>query len=208
MYCKQCGAFLPDDAAACPACGCLLAPAPAPETPAQGPKDGPAPEAPAAPAPEAPAAPATEAPAPSGPAPGSLPPARHLVAAHARPAGGPGAAGPGGPAGPVNGAPAPQSGPAPQPGSFPPPPPAAPLSPTVGTGEWLWSSIVAAIPIVGFIVLLVWAFGGGTKLSKRNWARANLILYAIIVVIYVLIFAVIIAGAAASTSYFSYNYYY
>lgn len=34
MYCKQCGACLPDGTAACPACGCLLAPAPAPEAPA------------------------------------------------------------------------------------------------------------------------------------------------------------------------------
>ena len=200
MYCKQCGAFLPDDAAACPACGCLLNPAPAPETPAQGPKDGPAPEAPAAPAPEAPAAPAAEAPAPSGPVPGSVPPPRYQVPAYAHPAGGPGAAGPGGPAGPVNGAPAPQ------PGSFPPPPPAAPLSPTVGTGEWLWSSIVAAIPIVGFIVLLVWAFGGGTKLSKRNWARANLILYAIVVVLYVMIF--VFAAVAVSANFYHNNFYY
>ena len=63
MYCKQCGAFLPDDATACSACGCLLTPVPAPEAPVEGPKDGPAP------APETPAAPAPEAPAPEAPAP-------------------------------------------------------------------------------------------------------------------------------------------
>lgn len=73
-------------------------------------------------------------------------------------------------------------------------------------GEWLWSSIVAAIPIVGFIVLLVWAFGGGTKLSKRNWARANLILYAIVVVLYVLIFVFI--AVAVSANFYHNNFYY
>ncbi|WP_419068143.1 hypothetical protein, partial [Candidatus Allofournierella excrementavium] len=99
--------------------------------------------------------------------------------------------------------------PAPQPGSYPPPP-AAPLSPTVGMGEWLWSSIVAAIPVVGFIVLLVWAFGGSTKLSKRNWARANLILYAVMAVVYVVLFVLLIAvaGLALSDPYYYYNYYY
>ena len=77
-------------------------------------------------------------------------------------------------------------------------------------GEWLWSSIVAAIPVVGFIVLLVWAFGGSTKLSKRNWARANLILYAVMAVVYVVLFVLLIAvaGLALSDPYYYYNYYY
>lgn len=185
MYCKQCGACLPDGTAACPACGCLLAPAPAPEAPAAGPKDN------AAPAPEAPAAPAAEAPA-FGPAPGSAPPPRYQAPAYARPAAG----GPGGPAGPVNGTPAPQ------PGSYPPPP-AAPLSPTVGVWEWLWSSIVASIPIVGFIVLLVWAFKSSTKPSKRNWARSYLIFFLIVAVVYILLIgaAIVIHAMFAGPSF-------
>ena len=78
-----------------------------------------------------------------------------------------------------------------------------------GMGEWLWSSIVAAIPVVGFIVLLVWAFGGSTKLSKRNWARANLILYAVMAVVYVVLFVVVMAGiGAALNGPYYYNYYY
>lgn len=77
-------------------------------------------------------------------------------------------------------------------------------------GEWLWSSIVAAIPIVGFIVLLVWAFGGGTKLSKRNWARANLILYAVMAVVWMVLFVLFVGVivAAMNDPYFYYNFYY
>jgi len=32
-----------------------------------------------------------------------------------------------------------------------------------------------AIPVIGIILLFVWAFGSGTASSKKNWARANLI---------------------------------
>lgn len=156
----------------------------------------------------------------SGPAPGSVPPPRYQVPAYARPAAGGTNAGPAygtpGPnPGPAYGTPAnpgsacggpAQPGPAPRPG-YPPMPP-VPTSPTVGMGEWLWSSIVAAIPLVGFIVLLVWAFGGDTKPSKQNWARANLILYAIMAVVWVVLFVLIAAavGAMMRDPYFYYYY--
>ena len=49
----------------------------------------------------------------------------------------------------------------------------------VKTLEWLWSLILTAIPIVNLVVLLIWSFGGGTSITKRNWARAKLILVAV-----------------------------
>ena len=45
----------------------------------------------------------------------------------------------------------------------------------VSVGEWLITFIIFSIPIIGFIMLFVWAFGDNTKISKRNWARAMLI---------------------------------
>jgi len=45
----------------------------------------------------------------------------------------------------------------------------------VSVGEWLITFIIFSIPIIGFIILFVWAFGDNTKPSKRNWARAMLI---------------------------------
>ena len=45
----------------------------------------------------------------------------------------------------------------------------------VSTLSWVGSLILLGIPLVGFIVCLVWAFGGGNH-NKRNFARACLIL--------------------------------
>ena len=67
----------------------------------------------------------------------------------------------------------------------------------MSVGDWIITMIVTAIPLVGFIMLFVWAFGSGTNLSKKNWAKAALIFYAIIIVLYFLFFAAIM-GAMAS----------
>lgn len=45
--------------------------------------------------------------------------------------------------------------------------------------DWLITIIVASIPIIGFIMLFIWAFGDNTNVNKANWAKANLIIYAI-----------------------------
>ena len=57
----------------------------------------------------------------------------------------------------------------------------------VSTGEYVLSILLTMIPIVGFFLTLVWAFGSSTKVGKRNFARATLIwmviLFAIAVVV-------------------------
>jgi hypothetical protein len=64
----------------------------------------------------------------------------------------------------------------------------------VKTGEWVVTILITAIPVVGFIMLFVWAFGSGTNPSKSNWAKAILIWIAIIIVLYIIFFALF--GAA------------
>ena len=64
----------------------------------------------------------------------------------------------------------------------------------VKTGECILTFLITAIPLVGFIMLFVWAFGNGTNESKANWAKASLIWFAIIIGIYVL-FALIFGAA-------------
>jgi hypothetical protein len=56
----------------------------------------------------------------------------------------------------------------------------------VKTGEWVIIFLITAIPLVGFIMLFVWAFGNSTNNSKANWAKATLIWIAIIIGIYFL----------------------
>lgn len=57
----------------------------------------------------------------------------------------------------------------------------------MSVGDWIITFIVTAIPVVGFILLFVWAFGSDTNLSKKNWAKAFLIFYVILIVLWLLL---------------------
>lgn len=58
-------------------------------------------------------------------------------------------------------------------------------------GEWIITLIITYIPLVGFIMLFVWAFGGGTHPSKKTWAQAVLILMVIGIILAIIFFGVI-----------------
>ena len=58
-------------------------------------------------------------------------------------------------------------------------------------GDWIITFIVTAIPLVGFIMLFVWAFGDGTHPSKKTWAQAYLILMVVFIVLMIIFFGVI-----------------
>jgi len=74
-----------------------------------------------------------------------------------------------------------------------PTPPAAPAAP-VSTGEtpvstmsWVGTLILLSIPLVGFLLMIIWALGIGVCASKRNFCRASLILALFVCVIWALI---------------------
>lgn len=48
-------------------------------------------------------------------------------------------------------------------------------NPADSVGSWVLAIFLVGIPIVGFIYLLVLAFGGGASESRRNWARAQFV---------------------------------
>ncbi|MER3329396.1 MAG: hypothetical protein RIF34_07455 [Candidatus Kapaibacterium sp.] len=54
--------------------------------------------------------------------------------------------------------------------------------------DWVITLIITAIPLVGIVMLFVWAFGSDTNLNKRNWAKAALLIAAIFAVLYFIIF--------------------
>ena len=62
---------------------------------------------------------------------------------------------------------------------------------SVSVGEWIVTFIVLAIPLVNIIMLFVWAFGGGVNLSKKNYAKATLILIVISIALSFIMFSVI-----------------
>lgn len=74
-----------------------------------------------------------------------------------------------------------------------------PASNEVSFGEWFLTIFLTAIPLVGLVLLFVWAFGSTTNPSKANWAKASLAWAAIGIVIYLIVFVVII-GIVGTTS--------
>ena len=61
----------------------------------------------------------------------------------------------------------------------------------VSVGDWIVTFIIMIIPLVNIIMLFVWAFGSGTPESKANWAKANLIMYLVAIILVVIFWGVI-----------------
>ena len=70
-------------------------------------------------------------------------------------------------------------------------------------GDWLITFLIQAIPLVGFVMLFVWAFGDGTHPSKKSWAQASLIMMVIVIVLMIIFFAAIWTMLG---SFFNHNY--
>ena len=65
----------------------------------------------------------------------------------------------------------------------------------MSVGAWVGTLILTAIPIVGFICLIVWAVSSSPeKRSRKNWAIAQFIIMLIVLVLTVAFIA--IYGAA------------
>ena len=58
-------------------------------------------------------------------------------------------------------------------------------------GDWIITFIITYLPLVGFIMLFVWAFGDGAHPSKKTWAQATLIMMVIVIVLMIIFFGVI-----------------
>lgn len=76
-----------------------------------------------------------------------------------------------------------------------------PASNEVSFGEWFLTIFLTAIPLVGIVLLFVWAFGSTTNPSKANWAKASLAWAAIGIVIYLIVFVVIIGIVGTASRY-------
>lgn len=70
-------------------------------------------------------------------------------------------------------------------------------------GNWLVTYLVTSIPLIGIIMLFVWAFGDGTNSTKQTWAKATLIWIAISLVLvigfYVMLFGALFATGSMSS---------
>jgi hypothetical protein len=50
----------------------------------------------------------------------------------------------------------------------------------VSVGAWMWMMFVTALPVIGLIMILVWAFTGDNE-SRKNYFRAILMWFVVIV---------------------------
>ena len=66
----------------------------------------------------------------------------------------------------------------------------------MSVSDWLIIYLITAIPFVNIVMLFVWAFGDSANNTTRsNWAKANLIWLAVIMVLYMFFFLVVGIGA-------------
>ena len=67
--------------------------------------------------------------------------------------------------------------------------------------DWLITMLIMAIPLVGLVMLFVYAFGDSGNVNRKNWAKAQLIVMAIViglVILGVIVFGSIFAAAMAA----------
>lgn len=71
--------------------------------------------------------------------------------------------------------------------------------------DWVITLIIVAIPLVGIIMLLVWAFDDNGNVNKKNFAKGSLIVMLIMIVIsiifYITIFVAYIGAMGGLSQY-------
>ena len=66
---------------------------------------------------------------------------------------------------------------------------------TMSVGDWVLTLFLTSIPVVGLILLFVWAFGDNQKIDRANYSKATLIWLAIGFV-FAFIFLIFFGGVA------------
>ncbi|WP_409175199.1 hypothetical protein [Brevibacillus fortis] len=57
--------------------------------------------------------------------------------------------------------------------------------------DWILVSLFMMIPIANIVLLFMWAFGSDGNLNRKNWAKATLLLMAILLGLYFVIGTII-----------------
>ena len=70
-------------------------------------------------------------------------------------------------------------------------------------GGWFGIMLLSAVPLVNFILAIVWAASKGTRVSLRNYGKAMLIWIAIVVVLAIVLLATGILSTVALSNYLS-----
>ena len=66
--------------------------------------------------------------------------------------------------------------------------------PALKVSQFFWLDFLTGIPLVGFILTLVWGFGGDVNENKRNYCRAKLVWLLIGIAVTVIFTIIAVAG--------------
>lgn len=61
--------------------------------------------------------------------------------------------------------------------------------------EWALNIFLSGIPLIGLILLLIWAFNDSGNIHRKAWAKGMLLIYLIIIIIWIL-FMFVFGGVA------------
>lgn len=67
----------------------------------------------------------------------------------------------------------------------------------ISVGQWMLNLFITYLPLVNFIMLIVWAVSNDIPKSKSNWAKARLIWMAIGIFLAIMFYGLIFAFIAA-----------
>lgn len=73
-------------------------------------------------------------------------------------------------------------------------------------GDWVLTILAWMIPCVGLVLYLVWAFGKNGNINRRNFCRAWLIIYAVVLVLSIIL--VVVLGVSMASIVSEYGMYY
>ena len=65
--------------------------------------------------------------------------------------------------------------------------------------EWALTIFISSLPLIGIIMLLVWAFDSNTNIHKKNWAKGTLLI-ALIAIIFAVLILFVFGGLAMLSS--------
>lgn len=67
--------------------------------------------------------------------------------------------------------------------------------------DWIITYLLLLIPIANIVLMFIWAFGKDVNQSKKTYFQAQLIILAVVFVLYILFFGAIIGGILGSAGY-------
>jgi len=59
---------------------------------------------------------------------------------------------------------------------------------TLSVGDWMIILLIISIPVVNIIMLFVWALSSDTNVTKSNFAKAALMWFVVIIILWLLFF--------------------